>query len=642
MKLNVILNQIDMGALALPRFQRGYVWKRPHVSNLVRSLYKGYPVGSLLIWETQATQQDIRGDQSLAPGSHKLLLDGQQRVTSLYGIINDKLPRFSDGNTYSFSKLYFNVDTEEFEFYGPKKMESNPFWISVTELMQKGVQHYFDWLVDSPHSKLYFERLIAIEKIQGMDFHVETVSGADKTMEVVVDIFNQVNSGGTKLSKGDLALAKICADWPQAREEMRKRLEKWEEHDFHFNLDWMLRCINALLTGHADFAELERQRITTEQVKDGLQRAENHVNRALNWISSRLGLDHHQVLGSPNALPAVIRYFDKQKSSPDYKSLDRLLYWYIHAMLWGRYSGPVETVIRQDIMAIANNDDAVSALIQQLRQQRGNLRVEPGDFAGATRGSRFYPMLYMLTRVYGTRDLCSGLELKKNLLGGMNQLELHHVFPKSRLIEYGYHWRNDANALANFTLLTKDCNLQIGAKLPEEYFPYYESKHPGLLASHWIPEDPQLWKIENYLEFLAARRERLAEAANDFLNQLYHGELDQPSISEARVERHTPVRPISVASDEEEAQLVEAMDWMEKNGLPRGEFGYELVAADSNLLATFDLAWPQGIQEGLSQKAALLIDEGSETLSFANAAGFRFFTTVAQLQSYVQNDILGE
>ncbi len=642
MKLDAIIALIDMRALTLPRFQRGYVWKRPDVSKLMRSLYKGYPVGSLLIWETQATQDDIRGDQPLATGAHKLLLDGQQRVTSLYGIINDKLPAFSDGDEHSFRNLYFNVETEEFEFYGPVKMKEDPRWISVTDLMQRGIGPYFPRFADHSDSEVFVNRLLAISSIKARDFHIESVSGADKDMDTVVDIFNQVNSGGTKLSKGDLALAKICAYWPQAREEMQVRLGKWRKRGHYFNLDWMLRCINAILTGQSDFAELDKHDFASADILDGLKRVETHVDRALNIIEWRLGLDHHQVLGSPNALPAIARFLDKQKAFPNDRIRDRLLYWYIHAMLWGRYSGPIETVIRQDIMAVDEHTDATKALIERLRQNRGSLQIEPQDLAGWTRGNRFYPLLYMLTRVYGTRDMGFGNELKKGLSGGDFKLELHHIFPKAQLKAYGYMAHKEVNAVANFTFLFKKTNREISAKLPEEYFPKYESDHPGVLASHWIPMDERLWKIENYREFLAARRELLASAANEFLHKLMHGEVPESEAPPSSNDLAAAPRPISIASDEEEAALLQVMDWMKENGLPSGELGYELPLEEIGDVIVLDLAWPNGIQEGLSRKAALLIDESPETLALVNHADYEYFTNVDELKRHVMREILGE
>ena len=90
MKLSTILDHIDSGHMALPEFQRGYVWNRDQVRGLMLSLYRGHPVGGLLVWATESHGAPARGEGPLAPGVVKLLLDGQQRITSLYGIIRGK------------------------------------------------------------------------------------------------------------------------------------------------------------------------------------------------------------------------------------------------------------------------------------------------------------------------------------------------------------------------------------------------------------------------------------------------------------------------------------------------------------------------------------------------------------------------
>jgi hypothetical protein len=115
------LIKIDSGTVLLPEFQRGYVWNRDQVRGLMRSLYLGYPVGSLLVWETEADPGSVRGQAGSSVGVRLLLLDGQQRVTSLYGIARGKPPAFFDGNADSFKGLRFNVEDEVFEFYAPAK-----------------------------------------------------------------------------------------------------------------------------------------------------------------------------------------------------------------------------------------------------------------------------------------------------------------------------------------------------------------------------------------------------------------------------------------------------------------------------------------------------------------------------------------
>ena len=157
--------------------------------------------------------------------------------------------------------------------------------------------------------------------------------------------------------------------------------------------------------------------------------------------------------------------------------------------MWGRFSGSTETIIDQDLAALEGHEGGLDALIERLRLWQGGLRVEAGHFDGWSLGARFYPVLYMLTRMGEAKDLGSGIALKAHMLGRMHRLEVHHIFPKSRLYDADYE-RAEVNAVANFCFLTKDTNLVIGNRFPEAYFEEVEANHPGALASQWIPMDP--------------------------------------------------------------------------------------------------------------------------------------------------------
>lgn len=646
LKIQTILDQIDLGAMALPEFQRGYVWNRDQVRGLMDSLCRKHPVGSLLVWVTHVESANARGDGALAPGSVKLLLDGQQRITSLYGIIRGKAPKFFDGNAQAFTGLHFHLEDETFEFYAPLKMKENPLWINVTELMQIGVGGFIPRLVNLPEIQpkltIYINRLNAIDTIKDIDLHIEEVTGEDKSIDVVVDIFNRVNSGGTKLSKGDLALAKICAEWPEARAEMKRRLNKWHKADFYFRLEWLLRNINAIVTGEALFSALKDIDMVTFQ--KGLQQAEKAVDTLLNLIAARLGLDHDRVLGGSAAFPLMSRYLVQRGGHlSDYRERDKLLYWYIHSFLWGRYAGSTESVLNQDLGLIEETEGGLDRLIRQLRQNRGDLHLSPNDFMGWSQSARFYPLLYMLTRVWHARDWATGVELSNHLLGHLSRLELHHIFPKALLYKHGYS-RAEVNAVANFTFLTQETNLLVSDRDPKEYLQEFMVKQPGPLESHWIPMDPSLWKIENYLDFLAARRELLAKAANDFLDGLFTGAISEfkaPSAVLERREQDVTHIPGSVGSEDEERLLRECNEWVISQGLPPGEYMYELADTATGMsLAVLDLAWPNGLQEGYSQPVALLMDEGREVEEAANYAGYRYFVDIDSFRAYVERDIL--
>ncbi len=643
MRVQTILDQIDLGAVALPEFQRGYVWNRDQVRGLMDSLYHKHPVGSLLTWVTRTDNANHRGSGELQSGTVKLLLDGQQRITTLYGIIRGRPPRFFDGNERAFKGLYFNLQDEIFEFYAPLKMKDNPLWIDVTDLMRVGVGQFIGKLYALPELRdqmdLYITRLNAIDGIKNIDLHIEEVTGEDKTVDVVVDIFNRVNSGGTKLSKGDLALAKVCAAWPEARREMRGRLDKWKRVGFDFKLDWLLRCINTIITGEALFTALKD--VDTPSFQWGLQQAENSIDYLLNLIASRLGLDHDQVLGSRYTFPLLARYLDQRGGHlPNARERDQLLYWYVHTFLWGRYSGSTESVLNQDLGLIEEMDGGLERLINQLRQNRGDLRLYPDDFKGWSRSARFYPLLYMLTRVWHTQDWDAGIDLKSHLLGRLSSLQVHHIFPRALLYRQGYS-KADVNAIANFTFLTQETNLLVSDRDPAEYLEQFAYQQPGAVESHWIPMDRALWQVENYHEFLAERRKLLAKAANDFLDSLLQGVVPEVQDAPSILEREVVIAPGSIATQEEEQLLQECNTWIMSHGLPEGETMYELADIETGEpLAVLDLAWPDGLQAGFSQPVALLIDEGFETIDAVNRAGYRYFTDPEEFRDYVLQEIL--
>jgi hypothetical protein len=647
MKVSTILDHIDSGHMALPEFQRGYVWNRDQVRSLFDSLYRRHPVGGLLVWATESTAAAHRGDGPLASGLVKLLLDGQQRMTTIYGVVRGKPPKFFDGNANAFSGLQFHLEEQTFAFYQPLKMQADPLWIDVTSLMKKGTAGLGQFVAQlntkpdlAPKVGDYVARLALLLSVTDIELHVEEVTGVDKTLDVVVDIFNRVNSGGTKLSKGDLALAKICADWPEARVTMQTTLKKWQQADYYFNLDWLLRSLNTVLTGEAKFQFLHDK--SAEDVQDGLKRATKHIDTSLNMIGGRLGLDHDQVFFGRFGVPVMVRFLDKHQGAINEKERDKLLFWFVQAGMWGRFSGSTESFIDQDLAALEGADGGLDRLLEQLRLWHGGLQVEPGHFTGWSLGARFYPVLYLLTRMGQARDWgTGGLPLKANLLGKMNRLEVHHIFPKAQLYKEKYR-RPEVNALANFCFLTKETNLHISDRLPEEYFEEVENDYPGALASQWIPMDKTLWKIEQFRDFLEERKKLLAKELTHRMEELLHGDTGW-IVGPAAPIVTTIVAGSGVTDEEEEGQLEGLSDWMEARGLPRGTMSYDLADPVSGQhIALLDLAWPSGIQEELSQPVALLLNEHNGTIALASQSGFRCFTSIAEFKKHVQAEVLAE
>jgi len=631
-KLAAILDQIDSGSVLLPEFQRGYVWNRDQVRGLMRSLYLGYPVGGLLTWETQADGSLVRGEAAVSPALRVLILDGQQRVTSLYGITRGRPPAFFQGDEKAFTGLCFNVEDETFEFYAQSKMRGDPRWIDVTSLFTHGLEHHIGVLnahsASQPRIVSYMERLARLRQVLERDFHEEKITGENKTVDVVVDIFNRVNSGGTKLSKGDIALAKKCAHWPEARAAMRSHLDKWEKEGFAFSLDWLLRNTTAIATGRAEFSSLDSVPVTDFQ--QALEASAKYVSQFLDVAAGRIGLDHNRVLMGRYAFPVICRLLHLAGGRfADSAETDRVLYWYIHSALWGRFAGSTETVLNQDYDTASRT--GIGGLISSLERWRGgNLTIDGQDFEGFGQGSRFYPLLYLLTRVQGARDFGSGLPLHSHLLGYLTNLQIHHIFPKAVLYAAEYR-RSQVNAVANFCFLTQDANLAIGKRKPEDYFGEVEAKHPGTLASQWIPQDPMLWRIDRYPDFLAARRELLAEAANTFLDQLRSG--NAPDADQPLERRVVVVEDLDSRRDQVMTLVAELVEL----GCADPAMDCEISdPATGEVLAIAEACWPEGLQPGQGGPVVLELDPEGADLPRLKELGYEVFTSIESLRGYVR------
>jgi len=594
-----ILNRIDSGDYAMPQFQRGYVWNRAQVRKLMTSLYKGYPVGTVLLWQTPAEAASTKGEGAVSQGVVNLILDGQQRMTTLYGIMRGEEPPFFEGDRRAFTDLMFNIQDEVFEFRAPK-MKGDPMWVSVTDVYKTGAVNSAISIknsaeLDDEDFNLTLQRLNRIAQITDTNILSETVTGKDKTVDVVVDIFNSVNSGGTKLSKGDLTLAKICAEWPGMRNEMQRALDAFESKGYGFSRDWLLRCLTVHLARSAYFSALDG--LPIPQIQQGLKETVQLIGTCLDHISGRLGLDHTRVLGSPFSIATMIALIDQSGGKLTSPEWDRLLYWHVHVFLWGRYAGSTESVLAQDINAIKAGE-GTDGLIRLLKANRPDLTLRADDFWGWSTGARFYPLMYLLARMGRARDWASGIELNSQLLGKNSGLEVHHIFPKKVLYDSGRN-KSMVNQLANYAFLTKETNDEILASFPADYLPSYIKANPGAVESHAIPtDDPALFAIDRYDDFLARRRELLAKKANHILSALYEGK-DLGALLTAPAQANN-----AHAEDHDEDGFSGLSDWLSERGYERGAANFGVSGLTRTEIV--DLAWPDGLQVGLGDPVALM------------------------------------
>lgn len=525
-KIKDILTSIDNNEYTIPEFQRGFVWNSTQVKEFFRSLYLGYPSGSFLIWKTKEPSK-IRGEQKESSSIfHQLILDGQQRLTTIYTIFRGKTPEWYEGVSLR-TDLYFNLETEEFEYYMPRKMGNNREWINVSKFLSSGgVSHFISNLKEfSAEDKEYYLNKINIinnlDAIKDYGYYIKEITITD--LESVVEIFNLVNKTGTTLNESDLALAIITSNWPEIKDRFRETIEQYKKYNYDLSFRFFTRCLNILTTGRGKYTS-DIANVTKDEFEEAWKKLNKILPHLINVFRDNAYIDSSDDYSSWYVLYVLIFYLSRRdlkfKTSEE---ANKAIYWMFMALLWGRFSGSSESYLERD-MNILKEKDSLDALIEEMHLFRGaNLLLRPEDLALQGVRSRIYNIFYSSVRAQNAKDWTNPvLSLYSKHLGYNNKLQRHHIFPKAFLYKKynsssSIH-RGLINEIANIAFITQESNMSILAKDPKEYLPEIDAVQ---LRKQFVPTDESLYSIDRYEEFLEKRRELLCKGINTFLISYY-------------------------------------------------------------------------------------------------------------------------
>jgi hypothetical protein len=561
--ISTLVDMYKRGELRLPEIQRHYVWRATRVRDLLDSLYRGYPSGSILMWETDEpvpTRASAIAQDTSAFVGRKLLLDGQQRLTSLTAVVNGE-PVHVRGRKRPI-EILFNLehpdgpptdvievesdeesplraddeaegdedDADEREglqeklgrrtfVVASKSLLSQPQWIRVSEvfgntndgqLLQKaGVKSF-----DDPRYQRYSDRIKKLRAIRDYSYVVHVLERA-MSYEEVTEIFVRVNSLGAKLRSSDLALAQMTSRWPNLLRQLEEFQDECEQSWFTIDLGQLVRAIVVFATQQCLFRSVATTPI--DKLKQGWEEAKEGLRFAINFLRSNAGIEDESLLSSPmfiHALAAVSRVKDNKLTADEQR---KLLHWLLVANARGRYSrGSTETLLNEDL-AIIFRGAGVDGLIEPVRRQFGRLHIEPGDLAGRGVNSPLFSLAYLALKANHAKDWYSGLGLSLTHQGRLHFVQWHHVIPKSLLKVKGYE-TGEINEIANMAFITGQTNRRISNKEASEYLADIVRKQGvQALASQCVPLESELWDVARYRDFLSVRREALADRMNAFI-----------------------------------------------------------------------------------------------------------------------------
>lgn len=553
-----LVNMIEKGQIQLPEMQRKFVWKATKVRDLLDSLYRGYPSGTILMWEPDEsvalTSFSVKTDDKSA-FKPMLLLDGQQRLTSLSSVLRGepvvvrrrKRPidilfnlEHPDNPLTSIDPDEDDEDEFESEEFEPSedlinesvqqmtfvvantKLAASPNWVRVSEvfkdnsdktfLAKAGVESF-----DDPRYDKYTERLKKVRSIRDYVYRMDVLE-SNLSYEEVTEIFVRVNSLGAKLKGSDLALAQITARWRnslQIFEEFQSECDS--EHNFDLEIGTILRGLITQATSQSKFKTVSS--LSQKKLEEAWNTNVRAMTFALNFLRSNTKIDSAALLTSPYLILVVAFWGAKKDFKISDSEATKMARWILTANAKARFArGSSETILDQDLAALRDGGGA-DQLLDRLATQVGRLDITPSELIGRNAQSGLFKTMFLAFKSDEAKDWNTNLEISVNHSGKQDKLQFHHIFPtaymkkQAKLMDLP-----STDDIANLAFIGGKTNREISDKAPIDYLKkILEGSGRQQLINQAIPVDEELLKPENYANFLAARRELIADRLNKFL-----------------------------------------------------------------------------------------------------------------------------
>jgi hypothetical protein len=580
--LATLIQHVDLGFLGLPEIQREFVWPNTKVRDLLDSMYRGFPVGYLLLWENGAeeTHRTI-GSDGKAVSPHLLIVDGQQRLTSLYAVVKGK--PVVRGYKPETIKIAFHPLEERFEVADAGIRKSAEYIHDISEVWnsQGGSYTFITAFISklrdarSASQKEDGPKEVTPDEVQRIAASIGRLSDllsypftalqllASSAEEQVAEVFVRINSKGTSLNQADFILTLMSVFWDTGRTELEsfcrdscKPSEGKPSPYNHFvqpKADQLLRVSIALgfrraRLQHA-YTVLRGKDLETGGFSDerreaqflALGKAQSQVLNIQNWHDflwcvKAAGYCRSTEVISDMALMYSYAMFlvGKRDFGVPFSDLKKLIArWYFMVSLTARYSGNTESTMEQDLArfrSLTKPEEFCETLNDIIRNTLTNDYWDitlPSELATQAARSPSLYAYYAALCVLDAKALFSTLPMRDlfspDIHAKVSAVQRHHLYPKAYLASIGVTEQRDINQLANYAWVEWADNVAISDDPPSEYY--------SARMSAYTPEDqvrqrywhalPDGWETMEYQEFLSARRRLMAKVVRDAMAKLW-------------------------------------------------------------------------------------------------------------------------
>jgi hypothetical protein len=582
--LTHLIEDIKHGNIALPDIQRPFVWSAAKARDLFDSMYRGYPVGTLMFWETGAEVGTRQIGGGLGERVAKLLIvDGQQRLTSLFAVLTGS-PVLTKDFEERRIRLAFRPFDETFEVTDAAIERDPEFVADITALWEEGykstVRKFLGRLSESRDAELTSaeedrleERIDRVRDLRDFRFQViELGTGANE--EQVADIFVRINSEGIQLNQSDFILTLMSVHWEKGRRELEQFCRAAVDPKvsgpspknpfINPSPDQLLRVgvglgfkrgrlqhVYSLLRGKdLDTGEISPQRRETQF--EQLKAAQEEVLDLSHWHEflkclTAAGFRSRRMITSDNALifTYTLWLIGRRDFGLDFRTLRGVISrWFFMAHTTGRYTTSPESQVEADLTRLSNLDvPSGEAFCAELdRIVRANFTGDYWDITLPNRldtSSSRSPALSAYWAALNLLDaelLFSEMKVKELLdphITSPRSIERHHLFPKALLASHGLTNTRQVNAIANMAFVDWPENASIGADDPMTYWPIMSERMEAGRRNRQVYWHalPVGWEQLDYATFLEKRRQLIAQVTRDGFARLWDRKQPAPKTS---------------------------------------------------------------------------------------------------------------
>jgi hypothetical protein len=515
-RIDDLAKRILTGDIYLPKFQREFVWERQQVLDLLDSVARNYPIGSILLWQSK---QELRSESRIADLEIALpkpeypvnyLLDGQQRLSSICGALywkggeaNSPWNVAYDLRTKSFLHLETTEEPAQHLIRLNKLPNPSSFFLQVAALDAAKEQ------VLANNARDLFDRF--------KDYKVATVTLGDMPLADVAPIFERINSTGTRLTIVDLMRAATWSpdfDLVDSIDSIRDSLEAKSFEGIERKA--ILRNVSAAIGGGFTAESIDDLRkSSTADLKVAVGVTEGSYKRAVDFLATHIKAPSAAVVPYTNQI-VVLAEILRRLPTPNAKQWAAIERWFWRTGISGYFSGWNSGMMASDLAAVAAFSQGAGPEIEIPTQLLGAQLWTSRAFRLNNAHSK---ILALILAYKMPLDILTGQSIDvANALSWQNSKEFHHFFPQAFLKSKGVS-TSKASALANMVFLSSASNKLICDRAPSDYVKGLLDEH-GEQARQWLAsnlvDDDAIHAAlnDNYEAFLEARAHRIHEEAN--------------------------------------------------------------------------------------------------------------------------------